>query len=35
MYDLGEKAERIIFEKVDFMRLIVAIRKANNVLRFF
>ena len=34
-YDLGEKTEGIIFKKVDFMRLNAAVRKVNNVLRFF
>ena len=34
-HDLGEKTEGIIFKKVDFMRLNAAVRKVNNVLRFF
>ena len=35
MYDLGEKVEGIIFQKVDFKRLNVVARRVNNVLRFF
>ena len=35
IYDLGEKAEGIIIKKVDFKRLHAAIRRENNVLRFF
>ena len=33
IYDLDEKAESMIFKKVDLMRLIVAVGKVNNVLR--
>ena len=32
VYDLGEKAEGIIFKKVDFKRLNTADRRVNNVL---
>ena len=36
IYDLGENAEGIIFEKVDFKRLNAAVRRVNNpLLRFF
>ena len=35
IYDLGEKAEGIIFKKVDFKRLNAVVQRVNNVLRFF
>ena len=35
IYDLGENAEGIIFKKVDFKKLHAAVRRVNNVLRFF
>ena len=35
MYDLAEKAEGIMFEKPDFKRLNAAVRRVNNVLRWF
>ena len=33
--DLGENADGMIFKKADFKRLNAAIRRANNILRFF
>ena len=35
IYDLGENAEGIMFEKVDFTRLNAAIRRVTNPLRLF
>ena len=35
IYDLGQNAGGIIFKKVGFKRLNKAVRRVNNVLRFF
>ena len=35
MYDLGEKARGVIFQKVDFKRWNAAVQRVNQVLRFF